>query len=163
MNSAYNARLALGLYTYEDILNNITNETFRAKQLYLGYLCAHGEFDEISRFIRETDYEVVPRLLNEPYPVYDCGTILHILLALNVGDEACRIFELLVEHGAEYHYSYGVLPWEQYPNHNYVSPLTGEVLGHTNEANEANALLATYHKLRVDLDLYQFEIPRDDM
>jgi hypothetical protein len=163
MLSANNARLELGLYSYEDILNNITNETIRAKQLYLGYLCAHGEFHEISRFIRDTDLELVPQILNEPYPIYSCGTILHILLSWNVGEEACRIFELLAEHGAEYHYSHGRLPWEQYPNHSYISPLTGEVLGYTDELNDVNHFLNTGYKLRADLDLQQFEIPRDDI
>jgi hypothetical protein len=161
MISSNNARLGLGLHTQEDILNNITNETFRAKQLYLGYLCAHGEFSEITRFIRETDHELVPRLLNEPYPIYDCGTVLHILLSWNVGDEACRIFELLVEHGAEYHYSNGCLPWEQFPNHEYISPLTGEIMGRMNENNEANLFLETSNRLRTNLDLQQFENPQD--
>ncbi len=162
MISANNARLGLGLHTYEDILNNITNNTLGAKQLYLGYLCAHGEFNEIARFIRETDHELVPQILNEPYPIYSCGTLLHILLSWNVGDEACRIFELLVEHGAEYHYANGYLPWEQDPNHEYISPLTGEVVGHTDEMNETNFFLDTSYRLRTDLQLNQFEIPRDD-
>jgi hypothetical protein len=163
MNSANDARLVLGLYTYEDILNNITNETLRSKQLYLGYLCAHGEFNEIARFIRENNHELVQQILNEPYPIYDCGTVLHILLSWNVGEEACRIFELLVEHGAEYHYSHGRLPWEQYPNHSYVSPLTGEIIGYTDETTDVNPFLNTGYKLRKDLDLHQFEIPRDDI
>jgi hypothetical protein len=163
MNSANAARLELGLYTYEDILNNITNETLRAKQLYLGYLCVHAEFDEIARFIRETDHELFQQILNEPYPIYDCGTVLHILLSWNVGEEACRIFELLVEHGAEYHYSRGRLPWEQYPIHSYVSPLTGEIMGYTDEETDVSHFLNTSYKLRQDLDLTQFEIPRDDI
>jgi hypothetical protein len=160
MISANNARIGLGLHTYDETLNN---GTFRAKQIYLGYLCAHGEFDEIARFIRETDHELVPQLLNEPYPIYDCGTVLHILLSWNVGEEACRIFELLVEHGAEYHYANGYLPWEQVPNHEYVSPLTGEIMGHVDENNETNLFLETSNKLRVDLDLRQFENPNNNM
>lgn len=163
MISANNARLGLGLHTYEDILKNITNDTFWAKQHYLGYLCAHGEFDEIARFIRETDHELVPRLLNEPYPIYDCGTVLHILLSWNVGEEACRIFELLVEHGAEYHYANGYLPWEQEVNHDYVSPLTGEIMGRVDENNEANLFLETTNTLRTNLHLQQFEIPQDEV
>lgn len=160
--SVYTAHQRLGIYTHEDILNNITNDTFKAKQIYLGYLCAHGEFNEISRFIRETDHELVPRLLNEPYPIYNCGTILHILLSWNVGDEACRIFELLAEHGVEYHYANGYLPWEQDSNHEYISPLTGEVVGHTDEMNEANLFLDTSYRLRNALELNQLEIPGND-
>jgi hypothetical protein len=89
--------------------------------------------------------------------------VLHILLSWNVGDEACRIFELLVEHGDEYHYAHGYLPWEQEVNHDYVSPLTGEIMGRVDENNEANLFLETTNTLRTNLDLQQFEIPHDDM
>jgi hypothetical protein len=162
MISANYARQGLGLHTYEEVLNNISNDTFLAKQHYLGYLCAHGEFDEIARFIRETDHELVPRLLNDPFPNFNGGTVLNVLLSWNVGDEACRIFELLVEHGAEYHYVEGSLPWEQNPDHYYVSPLTGEIMGRTDEMNDTNHFLYTSNKLRNDLDLYEIENIRDN-
>jgi hypothetical protein len=163
MQSANNARRDLGICTYADILNNIPNDVLNAKKLYLGYLCVHGEFDEISGFIRNTERELMLQILNDPYPIYNCGTILHILLDWNVGVEACRIFELLVEHGAEYYQFNGQLPWQRIPNHNYISPLTGEVLGYSNGEDEENQFLYTTYKLRNDLNLHIFEIPKDDI
>jgi hypothetical protein len=84
------------------------------KLFYLGYLCCQGDYASIVVFLQTLDDDEKRILLNEkPYDFYE-GTVLHVLLYWNSGNSAINIFDLLVEHGAEFVQDYyGHLPWEQ--------------------------------------------------
>jgi hypothetical protein len=81
---------------------------------YLGYLCCQGDYASIVVFLQTLEDEEKRIILNEkPYDFYE-GTVLHVLLYWNYGNNAINIFDLLVEHGAEFTRDYyGELPWEQ--------------------------------------------------
>jgi hypothetical protein len=157
MESLYNARIALGNYRFEDVFNNISNNHYHAKLVYLNYLCCMGLYEEITQFIRETDPLVLRQMLNERFNLLNEGTILHVVLNWNFGESACTIFELLTEHGAEYHRdNNGNYPWQQPINHSYLSPFTGVSVGEVDMATDANLFSETKYILQNNLQLDEF-------
>jgi hypothetical protein len=85
-----------------------------AQLIYLAHVCGRGDYNAIVAFLKTLDDSEKIALLNEkPYEFY-YGTVLHAVLFWNIGLRAVNIFELLVEHGAEFHRDYyNQLPWEQ--------------------------------------------------
>jgi hypothetical protein len=82
--------------------------------VYLAHICSRGDYNAIVAFLKTLDDGEKVALLNEkPHEFYE-GTVLHAVLFWNTGLRAVRIFELLVEHGAEFCRDYyNQLPWEQ--------------------------------------------------
>ena len=89
-------------------------DDFTARTLYLGHLCAGGNIERIQAFVRETEPQDLREILNCAPDQQWNGTCLHMLLGWNTGATALEMFELLVEHGAEYvRDGYGFYPWQK--------------------------------------------------
>ena len=88
--------------------------TLDQKTIYLGLLCARGDVEKVKSFIRETEStELVEILNNRPKELF-CGNVLHVVLFWNSDHVAIDLFDLLVQHGAEYCRNYyEECPWEQ--------------------------------------------------
>jgi hypothetical protein len=105
-------------YSIYDIENALLQQGHysdkNVKLFYLGYLCCQGDYASIAVFLQTLDDDEKRIILNEtPYDFYE-GTVLHVLLYWNSGNSAINIFDMLVEHGAEFVRDYyGNLPWEQ--------------------------------------------------
>jgi hypothetical protein len=84
------------------------------KTVYLAHLCARGDVEKVKSFIRETDrHELNEILNNDPVNLF-CGSVLHTVLFWNSDHVAIELFDLLVQHGAEYTRNYyEECPWEQ--------------------------------------------------
>jgi hypothetical protein len=84
------------------------------KTIYLALQCARGDVEKVKSFIRETDrHELVEILNNRPTELF-CGNVLHVVLFWNSDYTAVDLFDLLVQHGAEYTRNYyEECPWEQ--------------------------------------------------
>lgn len=104
-----------------------------ARALYLGYLCAGGNIERIKAFIRETEPEDLREILNCAPDLQWNGTSLHMLLSWNTGAEAHEIFDLLVQHGAEYvRDGYGFYPWQKLGSV-WITPIEYVEIGERNE------------------------------
>ena len=103
------------------------------KALYLGNLCARGDINQIKTFIRETDPEELREILNCAPDQQWNSTCLHMLMNWNTGNKALEMFELLVEHGAEYKRDgYGSFPW-QHLGSLWITPVEYVQLSERNE------------------------------
>lgn len=85
-----------------------------AKALCLGNLCARGDMEQLKAFIRETGSQELREILNCAPDQQWNSTCLHMVMNWNTGAKALEMFELLVEHGAEYKRDgYGCFPWQK--------------------------------------------------
>jgi hypothetical protein len=98
------------------------------KTVYLAHLCARGDIEKVKSFIRETDsQELVEILNNDPVNLF-CGSVLHTVLFWNSDYVAIDLFDLLVQHGAQYFRNYyEECPWEQVGKI-WFTVLSGDVL-----------------------------------
>ena len=124
-----------------------------ANALYLGNLCARGDMNQIKSFIRGTEIEEMREILNCAPEQQWYGTCLHMVMYWNTGAKALEMFELLVEHGAEYKRdSYGSFPWGQLGSI-WITPVDNISLGPRNE-DEFEETRATLREM-YNLDDYE--------
>jgi hypothetical protein len=90
--------------------------SYKRKLSYLAQHCCRGDYDRIFDFIQNVnDHEELVKLLNDNdnTDLY-CGTVLHLVLYWNIGDEAIKLYNLLVKYGAEPSRDcYNQFPWDQ--------------------------------------------------
>ena len=124
-----------------------------AKTVYLGNLCARGDIFKIKTFIRETEPQELREVLNCAPEQQWYGTCLHMVMYWNTGVRALEMFELLVEHGAEYKRdAYGSFPWGQLGSI-WITPVESIELGDRNE-DEFEETRSTIREL-YNLDDYE--------
>jgi len=87
---------------------------------FLAYLCSRvsesGTLDDVKDFIKKVNKtgKEMQLLLNKTHDEFNGGTLLHVVFYWNYGELGFELFELLVEHGAEYKLdAYGQYPWQQ--------------------------------------------------
>ena len=111
---------------YIDI-DYLDRQSYIRKLFYLGYQCCRGDYDRIFDFIQNTnDLDELSQLLNDNtlYEFY-YGTVLHLVLYWNTGEQAQNLYNLLVKHGAKpCENYYEALPWTQ-EGCEWVPPLGG--------------------------------------
>ena len=104
-----------------------------AKLIYLGNLCARGDYKGLADFFRTHNEAENKYLLNTKCYEFYYGTLLHIVLFWNTGNAAIDLFNLLVEHGAEFKRDYyGCLPWTQH-GELWIEPFGNTILGVRNQ------------------------------
>ena len=132
MPTAFQARSLLSEYSLDEVRKLYPGEddtTIMA--LYLGNLCARGDFKKVEMFIQE--HESYPQHLHAilncaPYDQWH-GNCLHMVMYWNTGDNAMSLFTLLASHGAEYIRNYyEVFPCQIHAPM-YVAPINGVDLG----------------------------------
>jgi hypothetical protein len=132
MPTASQARSLLSEYSLDEVRQLYPGEddtTIMA--LYLGNLCARGDFKKVEMFIQE--HESYPQHLHAilncaPYDQWH-GNCLHMVMFWNTGDNAMSLFTLLASHGAEYIRNYyEVFPCQIHAPV-YIAPINGVDLG----------------------------------
>ena len=88
--------------------------------LYLGNLCARGNFKKLKEFLN-----------HRPIQQWN-GNCLHMVASWNTGGKAFGMFDLLIEHGANiYKNYYDNLPWGK-TGSLFITPITQSTLGKKN-------------------------------
>jgi len=129
------------------------DDDFSIKTIYVGNLCARGDINQIKTFIRKTDPEELREILNCAPEQQWNGTCLNMLLNWNTGVKALEIFELLIEHGAEYSRDgYGFYPWQKLGSL-WITPIEHVQLGDRDQ-DEFEETIVTLHQM-YDLEEYE--------
>ena len=129
-----------------------------ANALCLGNLCARGDIEQLKAFIRETEPQELREILNCAPDQQWNSTCLHMVMNWNTGTEALEMFELLVEHGAEYKRDgYDCFPWQKLASL-WITPVEFIPLGDRDEGEfeETRANLVEMY------DLYHYEEDQED-
>jgi hypothetical protein len=118
MLSAADARNQLKAYTMEEISialnrNGESSGILADKTMYLACLCSKGDIESVKTFIRDTNLEELKLILNTKlYEMWE-GTVLHMALYWNTGNQAFDMYTLLVNNGADpVQNYYNCYPWE---------------------------------------------------
>ncbi len=131
-----------------------------SKTLHLGKLCADTDYENIVKFITQTESSDLELILKTRLDSFNGGTVLHVLFNWDYNDKiskipvVCELFELLATNCKVFYVnSSGYLPWE-------LNPYTK--VRNMSDEDYDKVLIGMYH-LRNKLDLYRYEIPRDDI
>ena len=93
--------------------NHYKDDDLTISVLYLGYLLARGDIEEIQNFIEEYKDNLIV-IINTQQPEFYGGTVLHMSQYWNSGQLGIDLFELLYNHGAiPIQDEYNQFPWEQ--------------------------------------------------
>jgi hypothetical protein len=130
-------------------------DMLQEETLTLFILCFRADYDGIIQFLDSKTNIELDIILNNRIVEFGNGTVLHVLMDWTRNttkntraEQVCKIFELLVSKGAKYVTNdIGYLPWE-------ISPYVPNNIPY-------NVNLEVYN-LRNRLDLFRYEIPRDD-
>ena len=134
-------------------MENECVDELTVKTVYFGNLCARGDIKQIKTFIRETEPQELREVLNCAPEKQWYGTCLHMVMYWNTGVKALELFELLVEHGAEYKRDgYSSFPWGQLGSI-WITPVETIQLGDRNE-DEFEETRSTIREL-YNLDDYE--------
>ena len=118
MQTSAEARESLSTYTFgeiQEILNNRNQEhnSTIAWAVYLGFLCAKGQINDIETFLQNMD-EDLDFILNARSNIMYGGTVLHMALYWNSGNRGVELFQLLLNNGAIIcQDNDGNYPWQQ--------------------------------------------------
>jgi hypothetical protein len=149
------------LFQTENFFPFIKNDDSFIKAYYLGYLCAKGDYEKVKSFIEEIDREELETILNIPCRWNQ--TCLHKVLYWNNGENAIRLVELLVEHGAEFFKDwYGQFPWQvdevgHHDGFSWVSEIFGTYIPHQELIRDPAEFRETLEIIRT-----RYAPPQDD-